>query len=224
MHTLAGAIQPACVLQMHQCRAGIHLRADPEHTDHTEAAHARPGTGRGDRELRQHHRHRIAHIDAEGPREKPTQHDAESTWTQIIQRARHHAARNTRGRCILTRAQPAEFHAAHNTGRTEHRRATRPGHRRGHAGNPGESRCQRAPVFGGALRVDRDVRHQREDARAQLAIEAVHHRKHHHKRHHAKRETAERDGRHDGDETRTTGGTRIAQSDEEGEWAEHVGI
>ena len=75
------------------------------------------------------------------------------------------------------------------------------------------------PVLDRAVeRADFDVRRYREDARAQLLLEAVHHRQHHDERGDAQSDAEHRYRGDEGDEsvtTRATARARVAQADEQ---------
>jgi hypothetical protein len=138
--------------------------------------------------------------------------------------ALHHVAPDRRDARVALGPDAGQLDAAHHAGRAQHRGAADKGRCPDHGRILLERGGERLPVLQRMRRMHQHVRHHREDARAQLAVEAVHHRQHHEQRHHAERKPQQRDRRHHRDEARAPPRTHVAQADEQGEGSKHRGI
>ena len=157
---------------------------------------------------------------AERARELGAEHDAELAGLQVGERAGAHVRADVGDRVLARRDR------CRASARRDWRRPPRasPGPATyGAAADDARirrARCARPPASPASVRnaADLDVRRDRQDAVAQLLLEAVHHRQHDDQRRDAERDAGHRDQRDERDErvaARAVAGARVAQADGE---------
>jgi len=211
------AVERLRVGHVHQRQAGIvFVHAGLEEADHLELLQARQDRRRRHQPLRRDQRHLVADEHPQGAGELRAEDDAELARLERLHRAAAHVAVEVRHLLLGVGQHAAHQRAAHRLLEGEHALRRNIGRGRQH-------RLVLHGLFGHLLPGrqlaagpgDLHVRGDAEDARAQLLLEAVHHRQHDDQRGNTEGDAAHRDQRDEGDEMVAPLGARVAQADEE---------
>ena len=205
------------VVEVDQCEAAVELvHADLEDADEPEAAHARQRPGRRHRALRRDQHDAVADLQPERTCELVAEHDAELAGHEVLQRPLAHVPADVGHLVLERRIDAAHDDAAVDVAHRQHALPEHVGRCTLHARVLARRRRDRLPHRKLRQAADLDVRGDREDARAQLLLESVHHRQHDDQRRDAERDARHRDQRDERDEAvaaRSLAGARIAKAD-----------
>ena len=142
-------------------------------------------------------------------RQRAAEDDAVTAASEVLQAARHQVLGEAGGGALLLRQHSAHVGPRHGRAVRKHRLALDVGHRGLHAALPAHHGLHRTPVGQCAVEPrDGGVGCDREDAVAQLALEAVHDREHDDQRGDPEHQAAHR---HEGDERDEAAPMRRAQ-------------
>ena len=200
---------------MNQAHRTVQLGADLEHANHIQALHARGDTARRGADFRDDQSDLVADIEAETPRGDFTDHHTEFARLQGIEATLDDVLGNDRHLAFLGRINAADLNRLHRTLVGQH--AFHLGERHGgrHFGIFHRGGGHWLPVIDRLDANDGGMGHHAEDARAHLALEAIHHRQHHDHRQHAEGEADHRGHRNERNKAIAALGAGIARADKD---------
>ncbi|MNN22259.1 hypothetical protein D3C81_1356100 [compost metagenome] len=204
------------IADVDQRQRAVQLGADLEHADHGEALEPREHPGRRHRGLGQDEGQLVTDIDAETAGGDLADDDAELAALQIVQVTLDHMLVDDRDALLRLRQHRIDQHRLHPATVGEHALQLAERRHRSDLGMLGHLGGQRLPVVDRLVAGDGGVRHHAEDARAQLAVETVHHREHQDHHQHPEGETDHRGEGNERDEVVATFGTRVTHTDKDG--------
>jgi len=215
------AVERLGVLQVDERQAGVVLEHPHlEDAHHRELLEPRQDRRRRDEALGRDQGHLLAQAHPQRPCQVGPQHDAEGARLQIVKAAEAHVLGEVGHLVLGVRQHAADQRAAHGLVEGQHALGLHEGRRGAHLRVSGRVVGDPLPVGqlaveAGDLHMGRDA----QDARAQLGLEAVHHRQHDDQRRHAEGNAQHRDQRNEGYEAiaalRPPPGAGVAQPDEE---------